>query len=308
MCTFFVSAFTPLPAAADEKKVLLVLWKGITDAETAFKARLAELGVQATFTEVNAEQDRAKLANAMRAFTADITAKKWDAAYTYGTSATTVAAGLIKDGFPIVFNIVFDPVGAKLVASLTEPGGSMTGVTNGVPIEDQFDTFTKLAPIKKGLVVLFNARELNSNIVEKQVSDWAAKNNVPFISKRVVPDNDSLAVALEEIKSGKVQAGAVYAGADNFLASKAQEIADAVGDKVVLFGGTETYVWRGFVAAYTPKVSDMGKTAAEQLAKVFGGQSPAKVAVILPQPRLFVSQSAAAKHAIAIPADAVLAK
>ncbi len=244
LCAVLSSPFGATSTAAADKSVLLVLWKGMTDSERAFQARLTELGITATYREVNANQDRATLAAGMQALEPDIASKSFDAVYTYGTVATQVATGVIRDRAPIVFDIVFDPVGAKLVRSLGEPGGTVTGVTNGVPIAAQFDAFTKLKQIRT-LLVLFNSREPNSNIVENDVRTWAEKHGVNVTSRRVTPGNDSLKEVMAEITSGKVKPDAVFAGADNYLASVAGEIQAAVGGMVPLFGGTQTYVKAG---------------------------------------------------------------
>lgn len=297
--------FSAVHAVAEDKSVLLVLWKGITDSEKAFQAKLAELGIKATYREINANQDRGTLATGMQGLEADIANKSFHAVYTYGTVATQVATGVICDRVPVVFDIVFDPVGAKLVKSLAEPGGTVTGVTNGVPMAAQFDAFTKLKPIRT-LLVLFNSREPNSNIVENEVRNWAEKHGVNVTSRRVTPGNDSLKEVLAEITSGKVKPDAVFAGADNYLASVAGEIHTAVGDSVPLFGGTQTYVKAGWLAAYTPAVADMGVSAAELMAKVLNGADPATLPVVLPTPKFFISKAAAAKHGITLPADAVM--
>lgn len=298
------AAMTATPAMAQEKKVLLILWRGITEPEVAMKDKLAKLGVQANYTEVVGDQDRGVMANRLRALEDDIAGKKFDVAYSFGTTATQVAQQIIQDRIPIVFNIVFDPVGGKLVQSMEAPGVNTTGVTNGVPIADQFTAFSKLVPFKN-LVVLFNAREPNSNIIEKQVADWAGKNGVQMVSRRVAPDGRSLAEVLDEIKSGKLAADALYAGADSFLGSKAEEIQQAVGDKVHLLGGTQTFVIRKWLAAYTPQVEDMGGSAAELMAKVLGGADARKLPVVLPAPKLIVSKSTAAARNVTVPADAV---
>ena len=159
---------------------------------------------------------------------AEIKAGKFAALYTYGTVGTQIAKTVAGNETPIIFNIVFDPVRANLVKSLQEPGGNVTGVTNGVPVAAQFGKFQALAPIKD-LLVLFNAREPNSNYIEKEAGDWCQKNGVKMISRRVAPDNNSLAEVLEEIKSGKLVVDSLYAGQDNYLASAAQEIQTAVG-------------------------------------------------------------------------------
>ncbi|MBP2293747.1 ABC transporter substrate binding protein [Azospirillum rugosum] len=310
LSALLASAMAVLPlsgtmAQQANNSVLMVLWKGQTEAEKAFKARLAELGVSVTYKEVNADQDRAKLANELRAIEGDISKKAFNGVYSYGTVATQVTTGFTLDATPVVFNIVFDPVAAKLVKSKDQPGVNVTGVTNGVPIATQFDAFTKLKPIKK-LLVIFNAREPNSNFIEKEVAAWAEKNGVAMVSRRVAPDNNSLAEVLDEVASGKIEVDTTYSGADNYLASVAKEINAKIGNNVTLYGGTQTYVWAGWLAAYTPQVADMGIAAAEQMAKVLKGESAATLPVVLPQPKLFVSKSAAARQSVTPPADAVL--
>ncbi|WP_159107375.1 ABC transporter substrate binding protein [Azospirillum sp. B506] len=292
------------PAMAQEKNILLILWRGITEPEVALKEKLAALGVQAKYTEVVGNQDRGVMAGRLRALEEDIAAKKFDIAYSFGTTTTQVAQQIIQDRIPIVFNIVFDPVGGKLVKSMEEPGVNTTGVTNGVPIDLQLSAFNKLAPLKK-LLVLFNAREPNAKIIEAQVTEWSAKNGVELTSRRVAPDTDALDEVMAEIKSGKLTVDAVYAGADSYLGSKAGDIQKAVGDRVNLFGGTQTFVLNKWLAAYTPLVEDMGGTAAEMIAKVLKGEDARKMPVVLPQPKLIVSKSTADLRKVAVPADAV---
>lgn len=292
-------------AAAADKNVLMVLWKGQTEADKAFKAKLAELGVKVTYREVDGNQDRTTLAGKLRELEGDFSKKSFDAIYTYGTVATQVTTSVVRNQVPIVFNIVFDPVGGELVKSKDKPGVPVTGVTNGVPIASQFDAFKKLKPIKK-LLVLYNVREPNSVIIEKEVTQWAEKNGVTVVSARVAPGTDTLKEVLADVASGKVDVDTAYAGADNYLASAAKEIQAAIGGKVSLYGGTQTYIWAGWLAAYTPLVSDMGIASAEQMAKVLNGADAATLPVILPQPKLFVSKAAAVKHGVTPPESAVL--
>lgn len=297
----------PEQAQAQDKSILMSLWRGNTDYEAAFKARLTELGIKVNYTEIDAGQDRNKAATLLRNLQSDIAAKKFDLVYSHGTVDSQVAKAVVDNAVPVIFNVSFDPKGAKLVNSLGEPGGTVTGVTNGVPLDDQFKAFMTLKPIKS-LALFFNPREPNSNAIEQAVKEWASKNNVTFTSRRVAPDGDGLAQALEEIKSGKLAIDTVYAGADSYVSTKAREIDAAIGDKVNLYGGTETFVLAGWLAAYAPKAEDMGIAAADLAAKIMSGQSPAKTAVVLPQCHLFVSQSAAAKRALPVPADVVLKK
>lgn len=296
-------ALASTPAMAQSKDVLVVLWRGWSEADVAFRNKLKELNPGANLVEVDGEQDRAKLAGKLREKEADITGGKFAAIYSHGTTATQVAQTVAADKAPIVFNIVFDPVGAKLVPSLKKPGGTITGATNGVPIDAQFDALTKLTPIKK-MVVLFNAREANSNIAEQQVSAWAKKNGVELVSRRVAPGDPSLDEVLKEINEGKLTADVLYATADSFLGSKAGDIQAAIGDKMKLLGATQTFVLRGWLAAFAPTVEDLGSAAAELTAKVVSGTKPGDLDVVLPTPKIIISKAAAAKHGVTIPAGA----
>ncbi len=297
---------TGQPAAAADKNILMVLWKEGMEADQVFKSTLADLGVDASFQEINARQDRAALAGQLRGLEGDIANKVYDAVYTYGTVGTQLATSVVGDHSPVVFNIVFNPVAAKLVQSLETPGVPVTGVTNGVPVADQLDTFNALTPIKK-LLVLYNVREPNSVLVEKDVAQWAEENGVTVVSSRVAPGTDTLTTVLADVASGKIDVDSCYAGADSYLASAAKEVHAAIGDKVHLYGGTQTYVAKGgWLATYAPHNRDMGATAAEQMAKVLAGADPATLPVLLPEPRLFISQAAAAQHGVTPPADAAL--
>ncbi len=304
MMSLAVTAPASLATEPQEKKILMVLWRGMTAWEKPFLAELEALGVKGQFTEVVGNQDRTVLVEAVRQQEAAIAAHEYDAIYSFGTTATQVTQSVVQDRIPIVFNIVFDPVGAKLVQSMEKPGVKTTGATLGVPIADQMDAFIALAPFKS-LVLLFNAREANSNIIEGQVSDWASKHGIKLTSLRVAPTGDVLATTLAKITSGEIEADAVYAGADSFLGSKAGEIKAALGDKVMLFGGTQTFIKNGWLGAYTPTEEGMGKAAAGLMAKVLAGEDAATLPVILPTPKLAVSESAAAQHGVTVPAEAI---
>lgn len=295
----------PGTVLAGETRILMVLWRGFTDAEGAFKARLEELGIQAAFTEINPQQDPDALATALRQVEGGIAAREWDVVYSYGTTVTAATSAAVKGRIPIVFNIVFDPVSAKLVQSLDRPGGPVTGVTNSVPIPTQFDRFLALAPMRH-LLVLYNGRELNGRLVQQQVSDWARAHGVAVTSRQITPGDDSLARVLEEVRSGRLAVDAAYAGADTYLATQARLVSEAIGDKVLLFGGTQTFVWRGWAATYAPLVTDTGRSAAEQVRRVLAGEKPATLPVVRPPSNLIVSRKALATHGIPIPQGAIV--
>lgn len=292
--------------ASEQKQILLLLWRAHTETEVAFKECLAAEGIDAVYTEVIGQQDRTFMAKRVRELEADIVAGKFDLIYSYGTTVTQVVKGVVRERKPVVFNIVFDPVGGKLVDTMQHPGHNITGVTNGTPIEEQFDAIQQLAPIKKGLLLVFNAREPNSVIIERQVRNWAEKNNVPFTARRVFPNTSAYKKVLEEIQNDKIVADTLYAGADSYMASIAAEIQAGAGNKLRLFGGTGNFVLKGWLGAYSPTLKSMGCSTAQLAKRVLNGEDAGSIPVVLPKASYVISRSAAALHGVEIPADALL--
>lgn len=287
-----------------DKTVLMVLWRIETEYDLAFQARIAETEEKIRLVKVFGEGSRDILASRLRELRADFATGRFDAVYSWGTTATELVTAVTGGRIPVVFNVVFDPVESRLVASEDRPGGSVTGVSNGVAIDRQFDAFQTLFPIRS-LCLLFNARERNANLVLEDVTAWATKQGVQLNALRTAPGTPLLADHLARIKSGQTQCDAVYAGADSYLGSQAAEIRTAIGDRVKLLAGTERFVSFGWLAAYAPRVEDMGRSAADLMIKVLSGKSPGALPIVKPQPSLFVSQEAAAHHGIAVPPTAI---
>ncbi len=300
----FVGAAANEGAAAD-KRVLMLLWRGMTEPDAAFLNRLKTLEANAETVVLDSNQDRDTLSRHLRELSGDIESGKFDAIYSFGTTATRVTTNFVKDRIPVVFNVVFDPVEAQLVQAMERPGANVTGVTNGVPIADQFDAFQRLLPLKS-MIVLFNPKEPNSNMIVEQVAQWGLAHGVQIIPRRVGPASPALDETLEEIKTGSLRAEALYAGADSYLSTKADAIKAAVGDRIPLLGGTQSYTANGWLAAYAPTLVDMGVAAAGVADRILKGADARTLPVVLPQPKLVVSKAAAAIHSITVPADALL--
>ena len=87
-------------------------------------------------------------------------------------NATIAAQSFVKyakEGrVKLVFTSVTDPLGAKIVNKLTQPGENITGVSNFVDLEPQIEMFQKIKPTMKKIGFLYNPGELNSiTIVNK---------------------------------------------------------------------------------------------------------------------------------------------
>ncbi len=285
--------------------VLMVLWRGPTESEASFRISLQALVGPVTFTEINGDQDRAVLAKLLRTEEARIRSGKYSLIYTYGSTVTEMVASFVGEAAPIVFNIVAAPMRAGFVQSTEKPGRNITGVTNGVEIQAQFDALKALGAIRR-LAVLFNPREPNSNILMNDVRTWAKLNGAPLREFRAAPGTDALDRAIAQLSAADAREDVLYIPADTYLASEAYKIIAALGKKLRIYGGTETFVLRGALATYAPEVIDMGIAASEAAARVIKGDSPAFIPVQLPQPRLIIGKQAAESRGLEIPAGALV--
>ena len=63
---------------------------------------------------------------------------------------------------PVVFSVVTDPVGAKIVSSLIQPGGNVTGLSDMVNVKQHLSLVKEFVPGLKTIGVPYNPGETNS--------------------------------------------------------------------------------------------------------------------------------------------------
>jgi putative ABC transport system substrate-binding protein len=139
---------------------ILQLTQNLDDAVNGFKFALKEHGIDAYFHYLNADGNidiLPKLAHQL----AD---KKVDLIFACSTPAASAAVKL-EAAIPVVFTPVFDPIGAKLVNNMTEPGGKATGVAGMVKATDKINFVNRLLPTVRTLGILYHTEDTNS-IVE----------------------------------------------------------------------------------------------------------------------------------------------
>src|SRR5262249_35411255 len=120
--------------------VMLILFRGQTPAEQGFMDQLKQR-VPVEFIIRNVDGDRSK----MKDFVDEAKRTRPDLIYTFGTTVTLDTVGGLGQfdasrhigDIPVVFNIVADPVGARLATGFTTTGRNLTGVSHLVPMADQ---------------------------------------------------------------------------------------------------------------------------------------------------------------------------
>jgi len=254
------AAIGPLAARAQQPgKVATIAYLGVDEPywrprSFTFVQRLRELGwiedrtvkIQYYWTQGRPER--------VVELAAEILAQKVDVIVTYGGAVTTLkqATTLI----PIVFAIANDPIGSGLVASLSQPGGNVTGLSLEV---------TEVAGKRLQLL-----RE-----VELQTA--AHKLGVE-VEPTGIRRSENIAPSFEALKSQKVDA--LYVVENSLTMANGRQIATfALSARLPTAFGARDQVQAGGLMSYGPKYPDLFRRAAEIVDKILRGAKPGDIPV-----------------------------
>lgn len=236
----------PAESSDDDKHIVMVLWRGMTDAERGFMEYLSGK-VSAHYTILDAKRDKALLANHLKS----VTRLNPDLIYTFGT---TITLGLLgtesspsafreKSATPVVFSIVTDPVGSNIVSSLGAEHRNFTGVSHIVPHNVQLKAISQLSGLDT-IGVIFNPLENNSVVTARNIQALSSefKKDIflyPLRTRNDKPDSDSIDKVVSMMQEDGVQLA--YLPPDSYIISKGQNIVENLHQHgIVTFSATES--------------------------------------------------------------------
>lgn len=199
----------------------------------------------------------------------------------FGTLAPKAAIAATRS-IPIVFTSVGDPVGAGLVASLSQPGGNVTGMSGQASdiAAKKLQLLDDLIPGKKLVAVLGNPDTPYTALALKQVKTAATAIGVPLavLEARTV---DQIPAAIDQaINAG---AASMLVLEDPVFLSAIQRTTDlaAKGRLPAIYGPRE-YAQAGGLISYGTDQSQLSRRAAEYVDRILKGASPASLPVEQP--------------------------
>ncbi len=141
-----------------------------------------------------------------------------DLIYSIATSSSQAAAAATEESeIPVIFNAVTNPIEAGLVASMTAPGGNVTGVSDINPVEDQIELIAELlgrTDIKIGL--LYTSSETNSQFQIGLAKAYCDEQGYEYVDGAIVDIND-LENTVVRLQNAGIDA--IYIPTDNVLAN-----------------------------------------------------------------------------------------
>lgn len=196
-----------------------------------------------------------------------------------GTTASQALAFVSrKPGIPVVFASVTDPVAAKLVEDIKNPGRLVTGVSNFTPLKPQFRLFKKLVPDLKNLGIIYNPGEANSLILLEESLKTARHFDVNIVAVPALKTAE-VSTATRSLQ-GRVEA--IFINNDNTALSAFESVVKEAG-KIPVFASDTDLIHRGAYAALGPNQYDLGRQVAQMVVRILRGQKASSLPVEYPK-------------------------
>ena len=211
----------------------------------------------------------------------DLVRLKVDVIFVINTQAAQ-AAKKVAGTIPIVFARVSDPTRTGLVASLSRPGGNITGLSN---VADELggkrlELLKETLPHVSQVAVLWNSGNPGVALIVKEMESASPRLNVQLHSVGMREPKDFLS-ASETLR--KRRFGALFVLDDLLMTSYKREIMDlSQENRLPVISLYAEFVDIGGLMAYGPSIPDMYRRAAMYVDKILKGVKPGELPVEQP--------------------------
>jgi putative ABC transport system substrate-binding protein len=189
-----------------------------------------------------------------------------------------IAAKQATTVIPIVFALQTDPVGTGLVASLSRPGGNVTGlsVEQTDTVGKRLDLLREIVPGLKRLAVMANAAGPGAVLEMAEATAAARTLGIEVVTSEIRQASD-IAVAFDSFK-GRTEA--LYVSTDPLVFTNRIRINTlAQGARLPTMYGQREYVEAGGLVSYGANIPDLFRRSAEYVDKILRGAKPADLPV-----------------------------
>jgi putative ABC transport system substrate-binding protein len=250
--------------------VLNAAWAASHPTVEGLKAGLKELGFEdgrdvtfdIRFTEGKLE--------AMPAGAAALVKAGVDLIFTSQEAATLAALNATKN-VPIVFTLVGDPVGARLVSTLAQPDGNVTGVSSLQTelMAKRLEVLKTLTPAARRVWLIYYGVDLSTTPMIAAALEAAKRMKVNIFPKGV-RDASELRSTVLEIQRGDAVLASEGSNPDLAIAL----IERSLALRVPVVFGSALWVGYGGLVSYGPDYYAQGVQAAALVAKILRGARP----------------------------------
>jgi putative ABC transport system substrate-binding protein len=238
------------------------------------------------------------------AIAAELVGLKVDVIIALSTPAARAAQQATRT-IPIVMGSVGDPVGDGLVASLSRPGGNITGTTFLGPelVPKRMALLKELMPAASRIAVLWNSHAFSEQTTRDMVQQTEAAARELGCTLRYVeaPRVEAFERAVAEAASGKADAMFQYPN-PNFYENRKLLVDLVARFRLPAMYNSKEFCEVGGLIAYGASVPDLNRRTAIFADKILRGAKPADLPVEQPTTFEFaINRTTAETLGIAIP-------
>ena len=310
----FSCATSSLKANESSTNILMVLWRGETEAEAGFRDGLKAAGVSSHITVVDAKQNRETLSDSLRSHANQI--QDFDFLYSFGTTASKMVKQINRNRIPHIFNMVTDPVAAGLVESIHQTGTDKTGavkssislgkkiagISDAIPEALRLKVALALFPIAR-MAVILNPREQNSVIQLEQLRKVCQTHGIKLTLLRVAPGTRRIHEVAAQLQFGEIDVDTLYIPSDSYLISQQSVIMNALTKtSYKVIGPTKAFVEAGALIGVAPDYHMLGIKAAKLIHRIRQGEDIENISVVtVEQPGVFINSKTRERLNISMP-------
>jgi putative ABC transport system substrate-binding protein len=249
----------------------IVQHEALDACERGIQDGLKARGVDALIDFQNANGDVNTASQIANKFKSD----KVTVAVGIGTPVAVALANTIKDA-PVVFSVITDPVGAKLVSTLAHGEGNVTGMSDAIPTADHIALFKRIANIKT-LGYIYTSSEANSISALALVEQACKEQGIELITQAINTSAD-LRQASEAIVN---RVDGVYLTTDNTVYSAFPALIQVfnAGKKPIFSGDVTGALNGGCMIASGFNYYKAGIATGNMVADILAGKKPADIPV-----------------------------
>ena len=263
--------FMSIRSAAETKELLAAFREGLAEA-----GYVEGRNVAIEFRWADGRYDR------LAALAADLVARHVAVIATSGGTAVPIVVKAATSTIPIVFSGGSDPVAAGLVASLSRPGGNVTGVVN-IAAEltaKRFELLTELVPAGGLVAALRNPSNIESDMQAKEIEAAARAigRQVHIAAAQTEQDFEPTLTTL--LQRG---ARALFVANDAFFASRRDRLTALVArHRIPAIYPQREYVQAGGLMSYGTNFFDVYRQVGVYAGRILKGEKPADLPVMRP--------------------------
>ena len=212
-------------------------------------------------------------------FAAEFVRQKVDVVVTYGGAVVTLKQATAS--IPIVFALAGDPIGSGLVASLSRPGGNVTGLSLQQPdiAGKRLEYLRQVVPSLRRLAIIFDA-SYSASVAEMGNVQATARNLGLEVAPHGIRRAEDIAPVFDALKG---QADALYVVENALLGINGARIAALGLDmRMPTTFASGDLVRSGALMSYGPNIPALFAHAADYVDKILRGAKPGELPVEQP--------------------------